>query len=235
MILYVATVVWGLHAVGFWTFGLLKVTVLWFFTSALVVALNFTTITGEKSVFAAVFVDNVKGILLVEFLINRYTFPLIVELVLIPVSAFVAGLDAFAQRKEEYADVAKLIKWTQAILGFVILALAISSAVADFSNLRSFDTARLILTPPLLSLLLVPFIYLLIVYATYERLFTNLKVGPEKDASVKSYAKRQLVINLQLDLRNIRAFLRGHGRKLIRVRTRSDVDTLFEEWANRRQ
>lgn len=232
MALYTSGVAWILHVVGVWTFDLLKVTILWFFTSALAFALNFTTWDGKKSILSAVFIDNVKGVILLEFLISKYTFPLVVELILIPVAALIVMLSTYAQREDKNSDVAKFMTGLQAFLGFIIISFAVFSAVNDFGNLRSLDTARFILLPPLLSLLLVPFVYFLGIYAAYERLFVNLKIGPKKDSSVKSYARRQLVLNLRFNLRNIRAFLHHYRRELIKVQTKAEVDSLFERWKN---
>ena len=232
MALYTLGVVWILYVIGIWTFGLLKVTVLWFFTSALAFALNFTTWDNEKSILSAVFIDNVKGIIFVEFLVSKYTFSLVVELILIPAAAFIVMVSTYAQSEDKSSDVARFMIGLQVTLGFIIITFAVFSAVNDFGNLRNLDTVRLIFTPPLLSLLLVPFVYCLAVYAVYERLFVNLKIGPQKDSSVRLYAKRQLVLNLRFSLHSAREFLHLHRRELMRVQTKADVDCLFEQWKN---
>lgn len=89
---------------------------------------------------------------------------------------------------------------------------------------------RQITIGPLLSIALTPFVYLLRLYADYETLFVNLKIGPNKDTQVKKYARRKLIIHLGLNSKSVRAFLQSDKRhRLKRVQTKEDVDNLSEE------
>ena len=113
------------------------------------------------------------------------------------------------------------------ILGLAILFFALYSAINDLQNLGTLDTVRLVLLPIVLSAALLPFVYLLLLYSTYERLFVNLNIGPKKSDALKNYAKRKLVLGLNLNYKKARTFLRKHHRDLVRVQTKADVEALL--------
>ena len=75
MLLYVVLIVLVLRAVGVWEFTLFKDTVVWF-CAALGMMMRFNISDKAENVFRKVLVDSVKVVILLEFLVNTYTFSL---------------------------------------------------------------------------------------------------------------------------------------------------------------
>jgi len=163
MLLYVTGMVAFLVAIGMWEVGLLKDTIVWFFVGAMAMMMRFATVNDADNIFRKILTDSIKIVIMLEFLVNTYTFPLVGELILVPLLTFIAMIDVVASMNERHAIVARLAKGIQMVAGFVILGVAVNRAVADFQNLKSLDTFRSIALTPLLSMLMFPFIYIMLV------------------------------------------------------------------------
>jgi hypothetical protein len=223
---YIAGVVGVLYAVGWWNINLLKDTVVWFLFSGIALAasgLRLGTSTGE---WRAVLRDQVKALILVEYVVNTYTFSLWIELLLVPLLVFIALLDVVAQMDPKTAAVAKLTTALQAILGLIVIASAIHHAVATRDTFSSADALRSLALAPLLSLSLLPVVFFFSLIAAYEELFVRLDIGLRKDSRVVRCAKRVLFRHLELRPSRVRAFTRDKEVHLLRVETEADVDAL---------
>jgi hypothetical protein len=226
-LLYVAGVVAVLLAVGAWTIDLLKDTILWSLFSGIGVAFALDRWSQHENVFRKTIVENVKIVVMIEFITSTYTLSLPGELVLVPVLAVLAGMDAVASTDERYGPAGKLLKWLQGVIGSAIVMYAVGQAIADYQTLGSLATLRTVVLAPLLSILFSPFLYFLVLYTQYEALFLRLRVGANKSPDVQSYAKYRLLCLLGIRLQRVRDFLLTHGFDLMSVSSRSDVDKLI--------
>lgn len=224
--IYVVAIVSLLKHLGVWTSDLAKDTVLWFLFGGLA---SFSLITSHRgeSLLKSAAADALKIAVLVEYITSTYTLSLPAELLLVPVATVVAMMDVVAGTDERFAPVKRLLRVVQIAIGLTILYVAGRKAVADFGGLWTLGTLRSVALAPVLSILFVPFVYGLLLYAKYDTLFVRLKIGVEKPADVQRYAKRRLIIHLGASLKRVTAFLTGHGADLMRIRTRQDVDALL--------
>ena len=232
MLLYVAVIVASFAAIGIWKVDLLKDTIVWFFVGAMAMMVRFNTADNKDNVFRKILTDSIKIIIFLEFLVNTYTFPLIVELIIVPLLTSIAMIDAVATRNEEHALVAKLAKRVQTVIGFVIIGIAIYRAVTDFQNLKSVDTFRSIVLAPLLSVLMFPFIYIMLVFSQYELVFLRLDFGAEKTRQLKRYARRHIMIYAGLSLKRLRYLLKNYLVDLMHIGTESDIDRFLQQARN---
>ena len=229
MLLYVTGMVALLTAIGIWEVDLLKDTIVWFFVGAMAIMMRFATADDTDNIFRKILADSIRIVILLEFIVNTYTFPLVVELVLVPLLTFIAMIDVVADMNEEHAIVAKLAKGIQMVAGFVILGIAANRAFADFQNLKSLDTFRSIALAPLLSVLMFPFIYIMLVISKYELVFIRLNFGGEKTRRLKRYARRQIMIHAGLSLRHLQYLLTNHMVDLMHIEKESDVDSFLNQ------
>jgi len=227
MVLYIAAIVAGLYAIGFWQLPMIKDTVLWFCFTAFAMVMRFSTSRDNDNIMRTVFVDNVKLIIFLEFLIGAYVLSLPAELVFVPFVTVVVMLDAVAKLNEKCADVAKFTTFLLAAIGFAILGFAVSRAIGDFQNLGTMNTVRTIASPPLMSIAFIPFIYGIVLIITYESLFIRLAIGRDKAPNVVRYAKRRIFFHCGLSLRRLRAFAKRPPFEMIQVESNADVDRLF--------
>jgi len=227
MILYVVGIVWLLAAIGVWDVQLLKGTIEWFFFGALPLMLSSATARGTDGVLMKTVKDSVRIVILFEFLINTYTFPFFVEIFLVPLLALITMLDVVVGSKKEYAIMGKTIKVAQISAGFVILGFAVGQAIVDFQNLKTLETLRSVCLVPLLTMLIIPFIYIALVTMNYEIVFLRLNFRTEMSPRVRQYAKRRIIGYSGLSLSRLQYLLRNHMVDLMNIEEKSDVDSLL--------
>lgn len=184
--LYLATItwtalsVWLLATLGIWQVQNLKTTVLWFFTYAFISLNQATTHRRRPDYYCKLLLGTVNISILLAFLADSYSFSLISEFVLVPLSFFIFALDAVAGMRqfegEEYALTRKVVSWGPPLFGFFLLGHAISAAI-NHGDFVSVANLRDMAMPSFLSVLFFPFLHVFCLVLAYE----NLQFGlPDK-------------------------------------------------------
>ncbi|KAF5415894.1 MAG: hypothetical protein C5S48_04570 [Candidatus Methanogaster sp.] len=229
MIAYTTGIVFVLYQINFWNTSLLKDTVVWFCFAGILMSFNLVTSDTDQNLFRKIIVNNIKIVIIIEFIVNTYTFSMVGELILILVVTFIVILEVVAKTDEKYSSVAKLMNGLQIIIWIVILIFAISNVVSDYKNFGSLDTLRNFLLAPLLTISFLPFIYLMILFATYELLFTRLNLGYEKNKKLKRYAKRKSIQHCLLSLKKVKKASNMNTYNLTYIRNEEDVDKMIKD------
>jgi hypothetical protein len=224
---YVGVVVWLLEEVGFWNRSLLKDTLVWFMLVGVVLPFSFVTGKYSDGILDRLMKESIGVLIIVEFLISTYTFPLPVELVIVPIITFLAMMDAVAESKAEYAPAKKLTGCVLSLFGLVVATIAVRHAILDYRTLETVDTVRQFLLPLVLSLSLGPYIYLLLLYVVGEDIFTRVGLGKDPPSSVRWYAVFRVFRYVGLRPRRAREFWRIHAMDLLNATTRSEIDSIF--------
>ncbi|KQY26154.1 hypothetical protein ASD38_20640 [Caulobacter sp. Root487D2Y] len=224
MATYVAGCVWILAHFKIWAFDNTKTTLVWFGTFVLGWLFNFNRWDGDPDAQArATLKELLSVIAIVTFVTDFYTFPLLGELVFVPVLAFVGMMAAVAGKKAESQLVAKLCQGILMLAGLTMLTWAAAGLIGDFARFATIDNGREFATPALLSLMFLPFMYAFNVYAAYELGFIALPKAIE-GAALKGYALRAAIrgfgINVKL-MRRWKAALFNRD-----AATRADIDQL---------
>ena len=227
MIVYTLGIIVFLSAVNLWNASLVKDTILWFLFSGFVLLVVSVTSKDTGNIFWKTVADNTKLVLLLEFIVNTYTFSLFLELLLVPAVAVIAMVDTVARLSRKDAAIAKLTGTLQAMVGLLILGVATYKAVSDYQILGSMSTIRSVLLAPLLSILFSPFIYLTLIVSTYELLFVRIDLGPTEDVALKRYAKRRILWHCGVNLKKLHQIAETHAPDLAKITCRQDVDNLL--------
>ena len=230
MIAYTAGMTVVLSLVDLWNVSLLKDSIVWFCFNGFITMLNAVTSENDKQPFRKIIANNIKLVIIFEFVINTYTFSLVGELVLVPFATMIAAIAVFAQTKDEYLPGAKLMSGIQILIGIAVLTYAICHAVADYTNLGSFDTLRKFLLAPMLTIMFLPCVYLMLIYTAYDFLFMRLNVGREKGDNLKRYAKKRIVGYCLLSLKKLKIALNMNNYNVMLIGNEKDVDEMIEAW-----
>jgi hypothetical protein len=233
MSLYTSGMIIALKYVGLWSPDQVKDTIMWFCFTGVALGFSFVSFGSTDNVFRKIVVDNVKIILLLEFLIGTYTFSLVGELIMIPALASVGMLDVVAKSDEKYAVVAKVTGALNSMAGLAIVVFAVVQAVGHYKDFQSLDTLRSFLLPPVLTILFAPCTYIMALVSRYELLFIRLEIGPKKPVALKRYAKRRMILHCQLSLRKVTLLLNTRPADLMHIRTREDLLKIFAQQNSR--
>lgn len=204
---YVTLLLFVLYKFTLWDFSLLKDTIFWFFTTALVL---FFTINKAKtsSYFEKIIKENLKWAIAIEFVINFYTFNLTKELLLVPIIIFLAVIQAVSDTDKKFIQVSKLLKNVSVILGLALLAYVGYKTFKNYQDVFTVHNLFSLLLPPLLTVLLIPFLYLLAIYMNYEELFVRLNIMTN-DSKKKKLLKKEIILTANINLNRLNTINRN--------------------------
>jgi hypothetical protein len=174
---WLVSALWLAHSIGFWTRGELWTTLLWFVFNGTVWFGTFAKAGKHPHFIRRRFVESIGATALVEALANAHTFPLWVELLLLPVLAFVAMLHAVAQTEKEHAPVATFLGWVLAAAGVMLVVQSVLGFATNLGADEIAGVSRSIAVPIWLSMASAPFIYVLGVYSAYQTMGIRLDQG----------------------------------------------------------
>jgi hypothetical protein len=201
LITYVAGLITILKYFSFWDVSLLKDTIFWFFGFAIMTFFNINK-AKQNHFFKVLLVESLKWTVLIEFLINFYTFKLIVELIAFPLLVFVVLIQAFSQNNAEHAAVSNVIAKLLSIIGAVYFAYALYRTIAEYQQFFTVQSVYALLLPVVLTILVIPFLYLLAVYVQYEELFVRTRFMAN-DAKKRRALKHAIIFTAKINLDKI--------------------------------
>jgi hypothetical protein len=226
MLLYVLLTVLIFKKVGFWDISALKDTILWTIGTAFATFLSLNKVAGDENFFRKALLDNIKLVLILEFIVNLYSFNLIIELILVPIVTFIVMLNAVAELKPEYKQARVFLDYTLGIVGLVLIVFTFRELFVDFQNFATLKTLRDFFLPPIFTIAFLPYVYLIALYMQYESLFTRIDFA-NKDADLARYAKRKILAACHLDLSKLNKFSTNVG--LPKVNGKGDVSALIKK------
>lgn len=194
-------------SLSLWDFTDLKVTIEWVVGFALITALQIDRAEKESNFFTDILRDSVSMAALIAFIAWSYTFSLLVELLLTPILLILLFVAEFTGGKGRFESLHRITTAILALAGAAFLANSIYSILRDPRGYATAQTAHELLTPILLTVLFVPFLFALHLYVVYEK--ANMRVGHSiKDPELRAYARGLLMRTFFGDHVGLRNWLR---------------------------
>lgn len=202
MAIYLIPVIYFINKIGLWNLGQIKNTIIW----VLFAGLPTIFLAGEVNENKRYFKDALKDIFsltaVVEFLTNFYSFNLIIELILVPITVLLAGMLVVSKGSEKYLPAAKILNSLLSIFGIFLIGFTLYKLVGNFREFATIGTLTDFLIPPLLTLVFLPFVYLVAVYMNYETNFIALKFSIP-NLHLRRFAKRQAILNFNFHTKDL--------------------------------
>jgi hypothetical protein len=182
--------------IGIWTDALAADTWFWFFTTAVVLLFNLNRVSKEPGFFKRTAKETFGFTLIFGFLSDLYVLSVPVEFVGQGILAVLAGVSAVAAHQREAADARRLVDGCLSVVGLTILALALFSLVTNWSNDEAPDLARDLLMPAWMTLGVLPYIYVVALYAGYQMVYTWIDFRNEASFKARCSAKAAVIVRL---------------------------------------
>lgn len=166
----------GLHAVGLNYAGSTKDAVVWTLLAGLPLIFKFHAATKEPGLMRDTLLSAFRLTAFVEFFVNLYVFPLIVEILLQAGIAFAAVMSSFASADAKFSDARKLFDGLLVLAGgagFVFVAIHVAQhprAVVTLATALSF------IQPVVLSVLVAALVYVVGLVSAYELAFLRIEL-----------------------------------------------------------
>lgn len=163
-----------LQELSYWDTALIKDTIFWFLFTAISI---FFSIHKAKDVtfFTTILNDNIKIIIAFDFFINLYTFPLLIELLLFPTIVLASISQATINKDSTFL---KINSFVEKLLTTIVLFMVLFSIYQSITEYRSFfstSTLKSFLLPIILTILSLPYFYILALFISYDSFIRIVK------------------------------------------------------------
>ncbi len=187
--MYISVVLIVLRYIGVWRKTSPATILIWIICVAFMMLFK-SDHANKHDFFKSKVKENLRVVVIMEFIVNFYTLSFWLELLFIPLMAVIGGMMAIAERDSQYDPVRKLLNGFMVLVGIFLTGYAFRMAVLDFKGFATIATLESFVLPILLTLAFLPFVYLVAIYTTYESLFIRLQFFI-KDQSLLKYTKKR--------------------------------------------
>jgi hypothetical protein len=200
---YIAGITFIFYKAAIWNTDLLKDTIIWSLTSAAILFFNVNK-AKDSTYFIPILLENLKSVVLLEFIINFYTFSFTIEMFIIPVITFIGVFQIAAEHSSktnaEHLKVAGCLKNLFSVTGVLIFIYVGYKTFIHYNDLLTIENIKSLLLPIVFTFLLLPFLYLLALYMNYENLFVRMAyLIDDKQELRKMKLNILLVANIDLN------------------------------------
>lgn len=229
MLVYSVVSIWILKQVGIWNTTLLKDTLLWLFGTATVLFLNTNEASRNPSMFKKMLLETVVFTMFLEFLAGLYSFSFVIEFVVLPFLFVVANMSALADSRDEYMIFRKPLKIILGGYGLFILFYSVLTVLKNLTESLTVHNLLALITPSLLSIMYLPFIYLFALIMSYETLFVRLGILI-KNERLLFYSYWKILGLCHLNLWRLNMFSRNTGGQIMKLKNKKDILKLISRF-----
>jgi len=214
--LYLFAIILVLKNFALWDIANLKDILFWLFSVGLILVFKINA-AKDSSYFKKLFFTALQWTILLEFIVNLYSFSFLSEFFLLLILVIVGTLQAFADLDEKNQIVSKFLQIIFAVAGFMIFSYSLYRTIQNFEQVLNFPNLISFLLPSTITVLFIPFLYLLALYSTYESYFVRLDFMTNNN----DQGKRTKKLILRTALLNL--------NKLIRITQRLEKRAFYED------
>jgi hypothetical protein len=196
---YLYGIILLLQNLEIWQSSNLKDVLFWLFSIGLILVFKINE-AKSNAYFKGIFLSAIKWTIVLEFIVNLYSFSLFTEIIILPVLVFLVLTQAVAEMDEKHKVVSNFLQNVIAIAGFSIFSYSLYKTIVNFDDVLTFQNLVSFLLPSTITVLFIPFVYFLALYSTYESYFIHLDFMTVKKDKVKETKKLILrIANINLD------------------------------------
>ena len=229
LLIYFGLLTYGLYAIGFWNISLLKDTIFWVLFLELPLFAKTIKRAKDNHFFAQLIKENIALIVIIEFILNFWTFGLIIEIIIVPSAVFIGFLYAISSSEKKFQLVKHFLDGLFVIFGLVVIINTVAHIIQTPNEIINVATFKEFLLPILLIILNLPIVYGLALYNTYEQVFIRVKGSK----SQKSKIKRKIFQFAGFYLSKITAVRNHSAQTLVISLTETDMEANLEKLEKR--
>lgn len=160
--------------------------------------------------------------------------PFWAEFLLVPILTFVVLGQVFVEHKDEVSAIKKWADNLSALIGLGLFAFVVVSLINNPSQLAPLDGLRSLLLPVALTLLSLPFIYLMGLWMAYDSAFRWIGFRAS-DPRLARRAKWTLLTRLRWRARRVGRFDRRWQNQLAAVDSLAEADAVVDRFLAEQQ
>jgi len=229
IIIYLIIIVLALYKIGFWDISLLKDTIIWVVFSGLVLCFKMIDEKNRKQLFIESLKSTLTLVVIIQFVTSEYTFPLIAEIISVPILVFVGAMIAIAESKEEHRQVSNFLNGIIIIYGLIAIAYSIYQIVRNYEHFFALSTLQTFLLPLILFIMFMPFVYFFALYVLYFDIFIRAQIRLRENKSLLRYMKFNMLLIFNIRLFELEKFYNSFSEVFYgKIETKADIREIFK-------
>lgn len=229
ILIYTLFVIHMLYRFGLWKFIYMKDTIIWIVLSATYLSFKVADNTNPK-LLSEIMKDTFSIVVLFEFLLNIYTFSLIIELFVISLLFFIGIMIAFTEvfpEKDKGGKVKRLFNILQMYIGFNIIVFLVREIIVNPNKLFQFEQLRAFILPIVLTISFIPYLIYLITWTTYDLIEFELKQNKELTFFQRQYFRIRIRLHCKLNRETIKQYKVDKNHLIRNMKTWKDIKSCF--------
>ncbi|MGB9939333.1 hypothetical protein [Methanosarcina sp.] len=221
-----------LHYLGWWDINNLKDIIIWFMFSGLPIGVFVATNKLKSGYWKSIVLDNLKLVVLVEFIISSFTFSLIAELFLVPIITLIVAVNTFSGHYKEYKPAEKLTSNIMSFFGLFILIYSLYRTINEIHSIGNISTLKAFLLPIVCSIISVPYMYVFKLIVEYENLFIRLKFGRKRSRELDLLIKLRLLLFCNVQVKKLQIASDMSNYNLMSISSKDEIDVAIRSYKN---
>lgn len=164
-----------LKIAGLWTISQLKGTVVWFVAACIPSMMDIPKLSEDFSFFKKAALKSFGLSVFVEFYLNLFKAPLLVELIVVPLVVMLTCMLVLSEGRKDLKQAHGFIVNMLGLFGVVWILFQANKIFTSFSEIKNMKTIRDFTLPIALNLAFLPFLAIYAIYAAYDSIFSRLQ------------------------------------------------------------
>lgn len=228
--LYSLIMVSILYKIGFWNFSFTKDTLIWMLFTSLYLSFKVADDKDNNKLFLNILRNTISVTVFIEFLLNIYTFSIILEIVVVVIVIFLSMMISFTEvfpDKDKNGQVNKLMKGINIYVGLNIIIFLIFEVLNNLDSLLTLDTLKSFVLPIIFTVMFIPYLYYLLIRVSYDQLKVSIRLNKVSNRKIKSYFTVQMYLKCRFSRKKIVTLMRAKNHLIRNMKTKEDVDSIF--------
>ena len=217
-----------LERVGYWENDFIRITVYWFVGVALVTA--FSTRRADAHYFRRLLLSNIALAAIVEFIVNLHTFPLPIELVLVPLAFLFVGMQVVAENEPQYTAVKKVVGVCLGLLGLASLSVSLSYVASHLGKVVTSAYAKQLLLPLMLTVFFLPYVYVVRMFTAWQTLLHMTRAGIRGNERLYRFSRSAIIRACGVSLVRVQVFEEEFRGRLWGATEEADVSRVVADF-----
>jgi len=149
-ILYILTLTYSLNEIGVWEFSHLKTTIYWSIGALILMIKDSASAIEKPGYIKKSIISQFELIAILSFISDFQTFPIFVELLIIPISWLFVAVQAYSDGNKEYKVAAKFSQSVLFIAGVSILSYSLYYLISSWEKIDKFNALSDLFVPAIL-------------------------------------------------------------------------------------
>ena len=192
---YFCSVIYLLCKCKFWSLDLLKDTIFWVFFVELPLFAKTIDEAKNNYFFVKLIKDNITIFVIIEFVLNFWSFNLIVEIIMVPLMVILGGFYALMSSKTNHKILKKFYDRFLLFFGIIAFFNVLFHIFNNLNELLNLTSVKEFLLPVILILFNLPIVYGLALYNIYEQVFITVRGDMSEISKMKLSIMRFSGIN----------------------------------------